>query len=126
MRIVGSIALVSICMLIWVSPASATQASKTDSAPSPSTAQTVTYRLRSAVRHLAVHPETHTSSYDRDAEFGEWIGQGNGCDTRAVVLEDESLAPVTKNVACTVLTGRWRSYYNATTYTRASLLQVDH
>jgi len=42
------------------------------------------------------------------------------------VLKHESEVPTTQNAECTVKTGRWYSYYNATSYTRASSLQIDH
>jgi hypothetical protein len=96
----------------------------------PQTASTgaasVSFRFRVAVRHLRVAAREHASSYDRDADFGDWVDQGRGCNTRAVVLERESLTADTENDNCTVETGRWRSYYNATIYTAAHQLQIDH
>jgi hypothetical protein len=53
---------------------------------------------------------------------GSWIDQGRGCDTRAVVLKQESLTKTTQNRYCTVKTGKWVSYYNAKSYTRARQL----
>jgi hypothetical protein len=79
-----------------------------------------------AIKHLAVARHRHGGAYDREKDFGDWIEQGGGCDTRAVVLKKESLGPTTQNRYCTVKTGEWRSYYNGETYTRASKLQIDH
>lgn len=89
-----------------------------------SSAETV--RLRKAINQLDVARHSHAASYDRDSDFGEWISQGGGCDTRAVVLKDESKRPTTQNGYCTIQSGRWFSYYNATTYTTAGSLQIDH
>jgi hypothetical protein len=105
----------AVCCVLWLAaPAQASDAEQT------------TYRFRAAVKHLEVARQTHQSSYNRTEEFGDWIDQHNGCDTRAVVLLTESRVPITRNDYCTVQTGRWRSYYNATTYTSASALQIDH
>lgn len=54
-----------------------------------------TYRFQTAVRHLVLARQTHQTSYERDQEFGDWIDQGHECDTRAIVLQDESTVPVT-------------------------------
>jgi hypothetical protein len=102
-------------------------------APAPSHAahpavspRVLTEHLRLAITHLPVVAHSHAASYDRSAEFGNWIEQGSGCDTRAVVLKAESLKPTTQNSYCTIETGRWYSYYNNTYYLAASSLQVDH
>ena len=84
--------------------------------------------LRAALRHLPVARHSHAGSYNRTAAFGDWISQGGGCDTRAVVLKAESLRRTTQNSNCTIETGRWYSFYNARYYTRAydGAVQIDH
>lgn len=84
--------------------------------------------LRQAIGSLAVKPKSHLASYDRQAQFGDWIEQGGGCDTRAVVLKTESLAPTTQNSNCTVSNGKWYSFYDAKTYYNAygGTVQIDH
>jgi hypothetical protein len=94
--------------------------------PSSASATTVHVRVRAAIRHLEVGKHSHAGVYDRERQFGDWISQGEGCDTRAVVLKVESLKPTTQNPNCTIETGKWFSYYNATTYKLASELQIDH
>jgi hypothetical protein len=96
------------------------------SAATPS--RVVHERVRLAIQHLHVAPHSHTARYDRTKDFGDWIEQGGGCDTRAVVLTQESLVPVTKNSNCTVSKGKWFSYYNATYYYDAygGAVQIDH
>jgi hypothetical protein len=100
------------------------QAAASSSASASS--KTVHTRLRAAVKNLRVAVQSHAISYDRDKDFGDWVSQGGECDTRAVVLEDESLKRTTANEYCTIETGKWFSYYNATLYRKASALQIDH
>ncbi|MGH3473031.1 MAG: hypothetical protein ACRDPG_13435 [Nocardioidaceae bacterium] len=76
----------------------------------------VAVRLHRAIKRLPVRAHSHVSSYDRSRDFGDWITQYGECDTRAVVLKDESLRPTTQNKYCTVERGRWYSFYNAKYY----------
>jgi hypothetical protein len=118
----GTAALVALSIgSLVVGPASSAPASPT--APS-----TVHVRLRAAIRALPVADHSHVAGYDRDKDFGEWITQHGECDTRAVVLIQESLRPVTKSYYCTVSKGRWYSYYNARYYDNAydGAIQIDH
>jgi hypothetical protein len=84
--------------------------------------------LRTAVQHLLVAAPSHAAGYDRTTQFGDWITQFGECDTRAVVLKAESLKPTTQNQYCTILSGRWYSYYDGRYYTSPyrGALQVDH
>lgn len=99
-------------------------------APSPSQAATATVRVRerTAIKHLPVKAHSHAGSYSRTKEFGNWITQYGECDTRAVVLKDESLRPTTQNSYCTVSKGKWYSFYNGKYYYDAygGILQIDH
>jgi len=115
--------------LIAALVASAGLAAVTLSAPaSAETSRTVSIRVRAAIKQLPVAKHSHAGTYDRDQQFGDWITQYRECDTRAVVLTDESLKPVTKNDYCTVSKGKWYSYYNATYYSNAygGAVQIDH
>jgi hypothetical protein len=89
---------------------------------------TVSVHLRYAIKHLPVKAHSHAASYDRTADFGEWLDQGGGCDTRAVVLKAESLKATTQNASCTVEKGKWYSFYNAKYYYDAygGMVQIDH
>jgi hypothetical protein len=104
----------------------ATTTSSSTAATSAARTNVVKERLRRAIRRLPVARHSHAGSYDRVKDFGDWIDQGGGCDTRAVVLKAESLTKTTQNQYCTVKTGKWFSYYDHATYTRASQLQIDH
>lgn len=67
-----------------------------------------------------------TAAYDRD-DFEHWIdADGDGCNTRSEVLQEESLRSVTFSSGCTVGTGEWFSYYDGLTWTAASDVDIDH
>jgi hypothetical protein len=116
---VTAIATVAVTMAVST-PAGARGSRTTDSA--------VQRHLRSAIRHLPVASHSHAGRYDRTRAFGDWISQGHGCDTRAVVLKVESLRPTTQNRYCTIESGRWYSFYNARYYTKpyGGAVQIDH
>lgn len=78
-----------------------------------------------AVARLVVAPE-HVGGYQRSL-FGGWVdADGDGFNTRAEVLISESKVGVTWNSRHTILTGRWYSLYDATTWTKASDVDIDH
>ena len=80
--------------------------------------------MTTALNRLKVQAE-HTSGYAR-SKFGDWIdADGDGLDTRAEVLIDESKVPVTISYR-TVRTGRWLSLYDNVTWTNASDVDIDH
>ncbi|WP_206051874.1 HNH endonuclease family protein [Nocardioides ferulae] len=76
-----------------------------------------------AVAALPVRREVR-DGYDRD-EFNHWIGQGDGCDTRDVVLIDESLEEAEVGEDCAV-SGRWHSAYDGVETVDASSFDIDH
>jgi hypothetical protein len=96
--------------------------------PSRTASTVVKVPLRTAIRNLRVAVHSHAGSYDRTRAFGDWISQGGGCTTRAVVLKDETLEPTTQTSSCTVRTGRWYSFYDGRYYMNAygGLVQIDH
>lgn len=92
-------------------------------AVAPAEAAKVTVRLKAAINHLPVAAETRTG-YTR-TKFKLWIDADGDCqDTRSEVLRAETLAPVTGR--CAVVTGKWKSYYDGATWTRASDVDIDH
>ncbi len=123
-KIITSAALVLVAPLAFLTAA---HGETTQSAPAKA-AVVVHERVRAAVKQLLVAPHSHVASYDRAKQFGDWITQYGECDTRAVVLIQESLKPVTKSYYCTVSKGKWFSYYNATYYYNAygGAVQIDH
>ena len=79
--------------------------------------------LRAAARLLRVAPETG-AGYQR-SKFRLWVDRDRDCqDTRAEVLRQES--KVATRGSCTVTAGKWLSYYDRRTWTRASDVDVDH
>ena len=80
--------------------------------------------MTTALSRLKVQAE-HTSGYAR-SKFGGWIdADGDGLDTRAEVLIDESKVKVTISYR-TVRTGQWLSLYDNVTWTNASDVDIDH
>jgi hypothetical protein len=70
----------------------------------------------------------HTSGYKR-SKFKQWIDADGDCqDTRSEVLQQESLKKVTFYSVkdCAVSTGQWVSWYDDTTWTKASDVDIDH
>jgi len=70
----------------------------------------------------------HTLDYSRD-DFKLWIvANGDRCDTRSELLQEQSAVPVTYTVVggCTVKTGQWTSWYDGATWTNASDVDIDH
>jgi putative cell wall-binding protein len=67
-----------------------------------------------------------TTGYDRSL-FVHWIdADGNGCDTRQEVLTAESLIPVVKGAGCTIVSGKWFSWYDGATWTIPADVDIDH
>jgi hypothetical protein len=73
------------------------------------------------LNQLAVAEEVNADAYDRDL-FNHWISQSGGCDTRDVVLAEESV----KDTDCANLNGEWVSEYDGVTVTNPSKLDIDH
>ena len=65
--------------------------------------------------------------YNRD-NWPHWIDADGDCqDTRAEVLIDESVAPVTLSAnGCTVISGQWIDPYTGYVWTAASDVDIDH
>lgn len=75
------------------------------------------------LRSLKTGPR-QVSGYDR-SYFPHWIWIGS-CNTRGLVLKRDSEVPTTTRGACTVETGRWRSYYDGLVLTQAREIDIDH
>ena len=96
------------------------------SAPASTAALVPTARisLGAALNRLKVQPE-YSSGYSR-SKFGDWIdADGDGLDTRAEVLIDESKVSVTITRGI-VRTGRWVSLYDNLTWTISTDVDIDH
>lgn len=91
----------------------------------PSYAASYSAPLSTAIGDLDGATEVRTG-YDRDA-FRHWVdADGDGCDTREEVLIAEADDPVTVGSGCSLSGGRWYSYYDGVSQTRASALDIDH
>lgn len=69
----------------------------------------------------------HPEGYSRDL-FAVWSDlDGDGCDTRAEVLIEESLTPAQVDPSgCAVVAGDWLSSYDGITFTSPGELDIDH
>lgn len=93
----------------------------------PPAAHAATYSapVGQAVADLRVATENRTG-YSRDL-FPHWVdADGDGCSTRNEVLLDEAEVRPGVGSGCALSGGRWFSYYDATSYTSASSLDIDH
>lgn len=73
---------------------------------------------------LTVAVEDTGAHYDR-AAWGDWIGQGRSCDTRAIVLQHQG-SDVRSGASCKIASGTWTSAYDGTVVTNARDLDIDH
>lgn len=73
---------------------------------------------------LAVGEWASMSGYSRD-RFDHWSDQGDGCDTRDVVLRRDGTA-VTVAGSCKITGGTWYSVYDGETFTDPQQVDVDH
>jgi hypothetical protein len=90
----------------------------------PADATTVT--ARQLLARVDSASEAGSSTYDRD-KFPHWIdADGDGCNTRAEVLQKETRARLTYSSRCTVYRGKWYSWYDGATWTYASDVDIDH
>jgi hypothetical protein len=71
---------------------------------------------------LTVAPEGSMTGYSRD-KFPHWINQGNGCNTRQVVLKRDADY---YEGECPVTSGKWYSYYDGVTAYSPSEIDIDH
>lgn len=85
--------------------------------PSKATAQ-------AELNSLTVRSQESMTGYSRD-KFPHWIGQGDNCNTREVVLErDADYASI--GADCYPDSGRWYSYYDGAVWYQASDVDIDH
>jgi hypothetical protein len=73
---------------------------------------------------LTVAVEDTGAHYNR-ADWGDWVGQGNSCDTRALVLQHQG-ASVDSRAGCKVAGGLWTSPYDGVVVTNPRELDIDH
>ncbi|MGL5849679.1 MAG: HNH endonuclease family protein [Phycicoccus sp.] len=98
-------------------------------APASASSDTFSGSLAEAIVEVADASERN-SGYDRDL-FPHWSDVDGDCrDTRHEVLvseaEPDTPLTYTSSARCSVDTGRWFSYYDRVSWTRASDLDVDH
>jgi hypothetical protein len=77
-----------------------------------------------ALDQLTVAEWAALSGYNRD-DFPTWAAQGDGCDTRDVVLKRDGTSVVTGN-ECKITAGTWFSEYDGKTTSDPGDLDIDH
>ncbi|MFF4605216.1 HNH endonuclease family protein [Streptomyces sp. NPDC001339] len=85
--------------------------------PDAATARTYLAEIKEA-------PEGSLDGYSR-AKFPHWSDQGNGCNTRELVLKRDG-TDVQQDNRCAAVSGKWVSAYDGATWTKASDLDIDH
>jgi hypothetical protein len=73
---------------------------------------------------LAVVSWAPMTGYSRD-RFHTWDSQGNGCDTRDVVLKRDGTG-VSVGDSCKIVQGTWFSAYDGKTLSDPQALDIDH
>lgn len=84
-------------------------------------ADAVSRKLLSELSVDTWHPMT---GYSRD-RFVHWRSQGQGCDTREVVLRQQGTG-VETDESCKAVKGSWISVYDGKTLTDPGALDIDH
>jgi len=77
-----------------------------------------------ALNALTVATAGSMSGYSRE-KFTHWISQGNGCDTRDVVLKRDG-KNVKATADCKITAGTWHSPYDDKNLTDPQDLDIDH
>jgi len=70
-----------------------------------------------------------TEKYNRLHDFGAWQdfpGDNTCFDTRALVLQRDSEAPLTLSSKCYIASGLWHDPYTDADYTSAKDIEIDH
>ena len=96
------------------------QASKPDTKPKPGNAGAA----RGMLTKLTVAEWHSMTGYSRE-KFPHWVSQGNGCDTREVVLKRDGTG-VKTDADCKVTAGKWHSVYDDRDTTDPKALDIDH
>ncbi|HLL69555.1 MAG TPA: HNH endonuclease family protein [Micromonosporaceae bacterium] len=92
--------------------------------PAPGASSTGAAASRPGLDGLAVAAPRSMAGYKRE-RFPHWIHQGNGCDTRDVVLQRDG-KNVVSTADCKITSGTWYSVYEKKTFTDPRLIDIDH
>jgi hypothetical protein len=112
---VSSAVVVAVLLVVWLVQHRSAPSDTPDAAPGAS--PELLSQLTVAVPDTGAH-------YDR-AQWGDWVGQGNSCDTRAIVLKQQDPG-VQAGTRCKINAGKWTSPYDGAVVTDAKNLDIDH
>ena len=79
---------------------------------------------KASLDQLTVAAHLTMAGYSRE-KFHVWAEQGNGCNTREVVLKRDGRS-VRTGAGCKITGGNWQSPYNGRSYTDPLKLDIDH
>lgn len=80
--------------------------------------------LAGGLAALPIAPEDTSAHYNR-RDWPHWREQGDGCDTRQLVLRQQGHA-VRVGANCTIIAGEWDSAYDGVIVTDPTELDIDH
>lgn len=81
-------------------------------------------QVTALLNELSVAEAGSMAGYSRD-RFPHWSSQGNGCDTRDVVLKRDG-ANVVMTADCKITSGRWYSNYDDKWFDDPGDMDIDH
>jgi hypothetical protein len=93
-------------------------------APGSSTAADPT-QAKQQLAELTLGNPLSMAGYSR-TRFPHWIEQGDGCDTRDVVLKRQGQGVVAAAGSCKISRGSWVSPYDGVSYTDPQKMDIDH
>jgi hypothetical protein len=100
-------------------------AASTTPAPAPGTGSGGAAEASQKLAELTIGKAGSMAGYSRD-KFGDgWKSQGNSCDTREIVLQQQG-KDVKSDKNCKPTSGTWVSLYDGKTVTDPGELDIDH
>lgn len=119
----GKAVLITLALATVLTGAGSCDVSSTPGAAQP-TSGTQAGGGTASLDALTVAAAGSMSGYSRE-KFTHWISQGNGCDTRDVVLKRDG-KNVKSTADCKITSGSWYSPYDEKTLTDPQDLDIDH
>ena len=132
-RTLASVVLVAVVVLVGLGIASVRSEPEGPDAPAPTAPHGTTTvpdpgSPEELLARLAVRRSDPAAPYVRDDfDGGDWAyDPATGCNTRELVLIDESIIEPEVDDRCRTTRGRWRSLYDAVETEDPADLQIDH
>lgn len=126
---VAVVAVAGVVLVVLAVQAIRGERTRPRSGSGPSTTTTVAPGSEAALlADLEVRTSDPTAPYVRDRmDGGGWdYDPSTGCNTRELVLIDESLVEPEVDAKCRTTKGQWRSFYDGAVITDPADLEIDH